>query len=1174
MEKNSQINKYMNKKQEYVNNRNYFKSPKGAKVESIKKQINNKNISEHENVNKNKFDENIKHKIEEAREENERIDYYIEKESLTKNIKIVDVQQFEEIKQDIEEYEQGYKNWLKNAKQGKKVKDNSNIMTAQIQILNNAIMQDFKEDIINEIIREKEKEQMKMKVFIKSKGWAQRNVRLDEIKEVIKIKLPAWYISETKNMIIFRDRTLEENYKLEEQQEQIQNILTLSPQNTQCKIIIIKQEQLKDLKITEIKQRKITQINEWVILYDDDHVKEIMADKIVIEIKDIPKIKDTVWFRRLNRNKIMASLIINAMDQYGKKTEETSQIIEERIIFANQLLNVNKIQISKKISNVYEGFIQGEVISKLFLGASKVQLWSALVPFYKAKRRESFYATSIDKNIWFQIKEYFKGTFSKYREFTMSLEKLDYKFNSWFITKDEWNIPKSNALDIQGIDARMMVKELRKHISFLPQKSQMTNIMIGPVAAKMMIQMGAKNLARTFYFLKKDDEIINDMKQVRILYILPAFIRVYESTVTNVIMKLIAITVNKNETLNFASIKGLGAQQMIKRIREIYQQEENAIIIQLDLSRAFDSVRHEILEEAIEFYYGNQTTEYGYNNPVVIIRELMKQWIKIINQMGTWNYSDSKIIYKQIGLPMGSALSPIMFVLYISYCLKDYEYTRLSYSDDTYLILQPRVAIIDDALKKLKEKLDKGGMKLNIEKSKMIISSAVRSPDLEIIKNKYKMTIQSDLDILGITLSMVKWSQTRNATCKIEGLRQIIDTSLGFVIVNFIINNAIISPALYRARMTKNLDEEIVTIISYIFQKYNARWKWFRVTHLFMVIPALIFAMSTGDLVDDDKEKRKNAIRKITEYKSFFKGKNKEEFIEVIINIEKQFQNEKKQRQQKINMKEVERFLEAKRVLCAEFTKQQAIEELYGEEPDGGVVWRNIMAKNIKRLNIKKSLADLLAADILKNISKPIWYIWLIKVIEKDTRTSKDNFILNMMAQTVKQIREDDDEKHAKEILTEIQSNDKWIISDKEKKKFLKEYLSELREVDQEQAWFFHLWNKKIEEIISKSNNFKPVTEKDEIIIIETYMRITRKKKNNNRSEKKTAQKKFLKVIAVVFDEIISLHEQNKWNKEQIQKEIIDRIRNLTKKENFLDYRRYVIMNENLEDIIGMHIID
>ena len=421
---------------------------------------------------------------------------------------------------------------------------------------------------------------------------------------------------------------------------------------------------------------------------------------------------------------------------------------------------------------------------------------------------------------------------------------------------------------------------------------------------------------------------------------------------------------------------------------------------------------------------------------------------------------------------------------------------------------------------------------------------------------------------------MVKWSQTRNATCKIEGLRQIIDTSLGFVIVNFIINNAIISPALYRARMTKNLDEEIVTIISYIFQKYNARWKWFRVTHLFMVIPALIFAMSTGDLVDDDKEKRKNAIRKITEYKSFFKGKNKEEFIEVIINIEKQFQNEKKQRQQKINMKEVERFLEAKRVLCADFTKQQAIEELYGEEPDGGVVWRNIMAKNIKRLNIKKSLADLLAADILKNISKPIWYIWLIKVIEKDTRTSKDNFILNMMAQAVKQIREDDDEKHAKEILTEIQSNDKWNISDKEKKKILKEYLSELREVDQEQAWFFHLWNKKIEEIISKSNNFQPVTEKDEIIIIETYMRITRKKKNNNRSEKKTAQKKFLKVIAVVFDEIISLHEQNKWNKEQIQKEIIDRIRNLTKKENFLDYRRYVIMNENLEDIIGMHIID
>ena len=141
----------------------------------------------------------------------------------------------------------------------------------------------------------------------------------------------------------------------------------------------------------------------------------------------------------------------------------------------------------------------------------------------------------------------------------------------------------------------------------------------------------------------------------------------------------------------------------------------------IDLEKAFDTVSHDILCKKLEFYgiRGN-------------VNKLFQSYLSNRKQYVSINGSDSEVSDVVCGVPQGSSLGPLLFLLYINdfrLCLKDTSAGH--FADDTFIIynskkLKTLETVVNTELKQVVKWLNLNKLSLNAAKTELIFFHSKR----------------------------------------------------------------------------------------------------------------------------------------------------------------------------------------------------------------------------------------------------------------------------------------------------------------------------------------------------------------------------------------------------------------------------------------------------------------
>ena len=230
-------------------------------------------------------------------------------------------------------------------------------------------------------------------------------------------------------------------------------------------------------------------------------------------------------------------------------------------------------------------------------------------------------------------------------------------------------------------------------------------------------------MAKVIPIYKKDNPLL--WINYRPISLLPIFSKIFEKVIYTRMYKFLEdnkliytkqFGFRANHSTNHALIS------MTESIKSFLDCGNYVAGIFIDLEKAFDTVNHQILCRKLE-YYGFR----GKSN------ELIKSFLSNRKQLVSINGFESTPLEIKCGVPQGSTLGPLLFLLYINdlhYCLK--YATASHFADDTAIVyanknIKTLESNLNYDLKAVSEWLRSNRLSLNVNKTKLLYFRSSRS---------------------------------------------------------------------------------------------------------------------------------------------------------------------------------------------------------------------------------------------------------------------------------------------------------------------------------------------------------------------------------------------------------------------------------------------------------------
>ena len=229
--------------------------------------------------------------------------------------------------------------------------------------------------------------------------------------------------------------------------------------------------------------------------------------------------------------------------------------------------------------------------------------------------------------------------------------------------------------------------------------------------------------------------------------------RVYSYLVKNKLIYEKQFGFRGNHSVNHAIIS------ITEYIRSLLDKGEYVCGVFVDLEKAFDTVHHDILCDKIKAYglRGN-------------INTLLKSYLSNRKQYVSINGYDSEVRDVTCGVPQGSSLGPLLFLIYINDLRLSLSKTSCGhFADDTFIIFhskKPKTieTIINTELKDIVKWLRLNKLSLNAAKTELIFFRSYKHPlnydNISIKMNGIKLTPVDYIKYLGMYLDkFLDWNR-------------------------------------------------------------------------------------------------------------------------------------------------------------------------------------------------------------------------------------------------------------------------------------------------------------------------------------------------------------------------------------------------------------------------------